>query len=152
MELARTVHPDILISDVAMLEMTGFELAIAVTEIVPEYKILLFSCCFPGRERPAEKALHREHDFTILTKPVHPTDMLRRISECLERRKTSFEPIPSSADNRPRTSRASQLNRVLRLQQVRREAAISLRSVPVEGGQWVVGLCQVDNTPSICPA
>ncbi len=85
-----------------MPEMTGVELAIAVTETVPGCKVLLFS----GQAATVdllEKARRRGHDFTILTKPVHPTDMLRRISECLERRETSFEPIPSSADDRPRT-------------------------------------------------
>ena len=91
LELARAVHPDLLISDVVMPEMTGVELAIAVTETVPGCKVLLFS----GQATTVdllEKARHRGHDFT---KPVHPTDMLRRISECLERRETSFEPIPS---------------------------------------------------------
>ena len=29
-----------------------------------------------------EDARRSGHDFTTLTKPVHPTDMLRRISEC----------------------------------------------------------------------
>jgi YesN/AraC family two-component response regulator len=35
LELARVVHPDLLISDVVMPEMTGVDLAIAVTETVP---------------------------------------------------------------------------------------------------------------------
>ena len=75
LELARAVHPDLLISDVVMPEMTGVELAIAVTETVPGCKVLLFS----GQATTVdllEKARHRGHDFTILTKPVHPTDML----------------------------------------------------------------------------
>jgi hypothetical protein len=29
-----------------------------------------------------EEARRLGHDFTTLTKPVHPTDLLRRISEC----------------------------------------------------------------------
>ena len=94
LELARAVHPDLLISEVAMPAMTGVELAIAVTETVPGCKVLLFS----GQATTVdllEKARHRGHDFTILTKPVHPTEMLRRISECLERRETNFESIPS---------------------------------------------------------
>ena len=75
LEHDRTVHPDVLISDVVMPEMTGVELAIAVTETVPGCKVLLFS----GQATTVdllEKARHRGHDFTILTKPVHPTDML----------------------------------------------------------------------------
>jgi DNA-binding NtrC family response regulator len=100
--------------------MTGVELAIAVTETVPGCKVLLFS----GQATTVdllEKARHRGHDFAILTKPVHPTDMLRRISECPERRETSFEPIPSSADDSPRTVASPTKSRA-RLQQVCREA------------------------------
>jgi YesN/AraC family two-component response regulator len=69
--LARAVHPDLLISDVVMPEMTGVELAIAVTETVPGYKVLLFSGHAATRDL-LEKVRHRGHDFTILTKPVHP--------------------------------------------------------------------------------
>jgi DNA-binding NtrC family response regulator len=43
LELARAVYPDLLVSDVVMPEMTGVELAIAVTETVPGCKVLLFS-------------------------------------------------------------------------------------------------------------
>jgi DNA-binding NtrC family response regulator len=102
LELARAVPPDLLISDVVMPGMTGVELAIAVTKAVPGCKVLLFS----GQASTAdllEKARHAGHNFTTLTKPVHPTDMLWRISECLKPRETSFEPIPSSADDEPRT-------------------------------------------------
>src|SRR5260370_11238180 len=103
LELARAVHPDLLISDVVMPEMTGVELAIAVTETVPRCKILLFS----GQAATVdllEKARHRGHDFTILTKPVHPTDMLRRISECLERRQNHLPNPPTSAKQWPRNA------------------------------------------------
>lgn len=102
LELARTIPPDLLISDVMMPGMTGVELAIAVTKAIPGCKVLLFS----GQAATAdllEKARHAGHDFTVLTKPVHPTDMLWRISKCLEQRETSFELVPSSADDEPRT-------------------------------------------------
>ena len=94
LELVRTVPPDLLISDVVMPGMTGVDLAIAVTKAVPECKVLLFS----GQAATADllqKARHAGHDFTVLTKPVHPTDMLARISKCLEQRVTSFEPVLS---------------------------------------------------------
>src|SRR5258708_24969194 len=71
LELARAVHPDLLISDVVIPEMTGVELAIAVTETVPRCKILLFSRQAATVDLLA-KAHHRGHAFTILTKPVHP--------------------------------------------------------------------------------
>ena len=80
--LAKNRTPDLLISDVMMPGMTGIELAITVKQTIPGCKILLFS----GQAATVdllEKARHDGYDFTTLTKPVHPTDMLRRISECL---------------------------------------------------------------------
>jgi CheY-like chemotaxis protein len=83
LELAKAELPDLLISDVVMPGMSGIELAIALTQNVPECKILLFS----GQAATVDllaKAREMGHNFTTLTKPVHPKDMLRRISECLE--------------------------------------------------------------------
>jgi DNA-binding response OmpR family regulator len=82
LELATTVRPKLLISDVMMPGMTGIELAIALTELDPECKVLLFS----GQAATVDllkTAREGGHDFTTLTKPVHPSDMLRRVSECL---------------------------------------------------------------------
>ena len=80
LEIAAAIAPDLIISDVVMPGMTGVELAIAVTQTLPTCKILLFS----GQAATLDllKEARRDgHDFTTLTKPVHPTDMLRRISE-----------------------------------------------------------------------
>jgi DNA-binding response OmpR family regulator len=83
LELAGVVPPELLISDVMMPGMTGVELAIALGTLVPDCKVLLFS----GQAATADllsEAHKLGHDFTTLTKPVHPTDMLMRISECLK--------------------------------------------------------------------
>jgi DNA-binding response OmpR family regulator len=82
LELAARVRPKLLISDVMMPGMSGIELAIALTERYPECKVLLFS----GQAATVDllkTAREIGHDFTTLTKPVHPSDMLRRVSECL---------------------------------------------------------------------
>ena len=95
LELAEQRKPDLLISDVMMPGMTGIELAITIKETIPGCKILLFS----GQAATVDlldKARAAGYDFTTLTKPVHPTDMLRRISECLGT-KTSSQPLPNSA-------------------------------------------------------
>ena len=67
--------PDLLITDVMMPEMTGVELAIHFREVRPDCKVLLFS----GHAATAdllEKAREKGYDFELLSKPVHPADLL----------------------------------------------------------------------------
>ena len=71
-------QPDMLISDVIMTGMTGIEAAIATRQRMPGCKILLFS----GQATTAdllEKARQEGHEFEILAKPVHPTDLLAKL-------------------------------------------------------------------------
>jgi DNA-binding NtrC family response regulator len=82
LRIANAITPALLISDVVMPGMTGVDLAIMLTQSIPDLKVLLFS----GQASTVdllEKARHGGHYFTALTKPVHPTDMLKRISESL---------------------------------------------------------------------
>ncbi len=73
----------LLITDVVMPGMTGIELALALEELIPEIKVLLFS----GQAATIdmlEQANGLGRHFTLLSKPVHPADMLRRISNLIE--------------------------------------------------------------------
>ncbi|NYF80526.1 response regulator [Granulicella arctica] len=82
LEAARNIRPDLLITDVVMPGMTGIELAMTLRQTVPECRVLLFS----GQAATVdllERAREAGHDFTILTKPVPPHDMLRQVSACL---------------------------------------------------------------------
>jgi CheY-like chemotaxis protein len=82
LETALLMPPEMLISDVQLPGMNGIELAITVKRVFPDCKILLFS----GQASTAEllaSADRAGHRFTLLTKPVHPTELLRRISEGL---------------------------------------------------------------------
>lgn len=71
-------QPNMLISDVIMTGMNGIEAAIATRQKLPNCKILLFS----GQAATAdllEKARQEGHEFEILAKPVHPTDLLAKL-------------------------------------------------------------------------
>jgi DNA-binding NarL/FixJ family response regulator len=73
--------------------MSGIDLAITITEVLPHCKVLLFS----GQAATVdllETARRSGHNFTTLNKPIHPTDMLRRISECF----AVSDHIPHSAN------------------------------------------------------
>ena len=72
--------PDLLISDVVMPGMTGVELAIHFRKTQPQCKVLLFS----GQASTAsllDKAHQVGYDFEILTKPIHPADLLAKIRD-----------------------------------------------------------------------
>jgi CheY-like chemotaxis protein len=71
-------QPDMLISDVIMTGMTGIEVAIETRKKLPNCKVLLFS----GQAATAdllERARVQGHEFDILAKPVHPTDLLAKL-------------------------------------------------------------------------
>jgi len=71
-------QPDMLISDVIMTGMTGIEVAIETRKKLPNCKVLLFS----GQAATAdllERARAQGHEFDILAKPVHPTDLLAKL-------------------------------------------------------------------------
>ena len=77
-ETAKTLKPDMLISDVIMTDMNGIDAAIKIRGMLPDCKILLFS----GQAATADlldRARTQGHEFEILAKPVHPQDLLARL-------------------------------------------------------------------------
>jgi CheY-like chemotaxis protein len=78
LQAARLNPPDLLLTDVVMPQISGVELAIQLRESCPDCRVLLFS----GQAATAnllEAARANGHDFEVLTKPIHPTDLLRNI-------------------------------------------------------------------------
>ncbi len=78
LKAARSQHPDLLITDVVMPEISGIELAVQVEASCPDCKVLLFS----GQASTAdllEAARADGHDFDFVLKPVHPKDLLSKI-------------------------------------------------------------------------
>lgn len=86
LEIATLVPPQLLISDVMMPGMSGIDLAIAIRDAVPDCEVILFSARAFTADLLASARL-AGLDFTALTKPVHPTEMLARVSERLALRK-----------------------------------------------------------------
>ena len=81
LELAHGMSPDLLLSDVMMGPgMNGTQLAIQMVKNHPGCKVLLFSGNAATSDLLA-KARVAGHEFTLMTKPVHPSDLLARISD-----------------------------------------------------------------------
>ncbi len=83
LEIAKITSPDLLLTDVAMPGMSGVDLAAAIRKIFPNCGILLFS----GQASSADllnAAREAGQEFTILTKPLHPTELLARVSDALK--------------------------------------------------------------------
>ena len=82
LQSALLMPPELLITDVVLPGMSGIELAISIRRIFPDCKVLLFS----GQAATSDllaSANHAGHHFTLLSKPVYPTDLLKRVSESL---------------------------------------------------------------------
>ncbi len=82
MALLPKLRPNAVISDVAMGEMSGIDLAIHIREEFPACHVLLMS----GRgstEGLIEQSARRGHFFTVLQKPVPPREMLDFLASCV---------------------------------------------------------------------
>jgi CheY-like chemotaxis protein len=82
LEIALLSPPELLITDVSLPGMSGIELAITIRRIFPDCKVLLFSghAATAGLLAGAQRA---GHTFTLLSKPVHPKELLAWVAQCL---------------------------------------------------------------------
>jgi DNA-binding response OmpR family regulator len=79
LETALVMPPDLLIADVVLPGESGIDLAIKVRRIFPDCRILLFS----GQAATSDllaSANRCGHKFALLSKPVHPKDLLAWIA------------------------------------------------------------------------
>jgi CheY-like chemotaxis protein len=79
-EAAKRCCPELVLSDVLMPYVDGVEAAIAIREICPETRIVLFS----GQAATVEilaRARARGHDFELLPKPIHPTQLIKHLRQ-----------------------------------------------------------------------
>ena len=84
LDLAATQPPDMLISDVVMPGIDGFQLAIKLKDQLPDCGVLLVS----GQPATAERMVAAQrsgHHFELLAKPVHPSEIIARVVDCIGR-------------------------------------------------------------------
>jgi len=82
--LAAESHcPDVLLSDVMMPQLNGVDLGVQFKAIHPHCKVLLFSG-HASTSHLMSDANSKGHKFELLTKPVHPVDLLATIKEMTE--------------------------------------------------------------------
>lgn len=77
-ELARTIEPDIVLSDVLMPRMSGVDLGIRIRTEFPQIRVVLFS----GQAATSElmrKAQADGHTFELFPKPIHPDELIARL-------------------------------------------------------------------------
>ena len=76
---ARDCCPDLVISDVVMPKLNGVDTVLAIRELCPSTKILLFSGQ-AGTTTILEAARAEGHEFEMLPKPIHPEQLLKKLS------------------------------------------------------------------------
>ncbi len=77
-------RPDFVITDVSMPGMNGIEMGIEIRSRFPECGVLLFSG-HAGTSVFLETAKERGCSFDVLTKPVHPKELLAKLESAIRR-------------------------------------------------------------------
>lgn len=79
-DVAMQKSPDIVISDVMMPGLNGVETALLIRGLCPDTHIILFSGQ-AGALNLLDHARAKGNEFELLLKPIHPDDLLERLSE-----------------------------------------------------------------------
>ncbi len=82
LDLAAKFVPALLITDVSMPQMNGVELAMTLVSEQPLCKVLLFSGHATSRD--LLPAVDAGYEFPLLTKPMHPTELLLHVARTLQ--------------------------------------------------------------------
>jgi DNA-binding response OmpR family regulator len=83
LDAARTLLPELVLSDVAMPEMDGVSMAMEIRRSQPEVRVLLFSAQ-SGTSDLLRSARENGFDFELLEKPMHPEEIMRKVAQELK--------------------------------------------------------------------
>ena len=77
-EVAKSLEPDLIISDILMPYLSGIEAMIVIRDFLPACKILLFSG-HASATNLLESARARGYYFEFLPKPIYPRNLLEML-------------------------------------------------------------------------
>jgi len=96
--------PQLLVTDVLMPELTGFDLAAKIQEINPSCKVLLFTGQ-PGRGRLLFKTEAADLGFELLEKPVHPSVLVAKVQRLMPTQPAGRLPRPAAGKSATKSYR-----------------------------------------------
>jgi CheY-like chemotaxis protein len=80
LEIIRSFHPDVVLTDVMMPQMNGVELAMAVAKTLPSTKVVLFSGQ-AGISVVLEQGRNQGYEFPLIAKPIHPLKLIETLRQ-----------------------------------------------------------------------
>lgn len=80
LETALVMPPEMVITDVVLPGMNGIELAVTLRRMFPECRVIL-SSGYAHVKRQLPLAEFAGEQFVFLAKPVHPRELLERVSQ-----------------------------------------------------------------------
>ena len=82
LDAARSLAPNLILSDVMMPELDGVSMAMEIKNTLPEVKVLLFSGV-GGTVELLHDAKEKGFHFEVLQKPITPDEILRKVATAL---------------------------------------------------------------------
>ncbi len=83
LDCARVFVPDLLLCDINMPEKDGLDLISSMDREQPACRILVLTGAYSCLNRVRQRASEARHTFSVMTKPCHPSDLLRCAGELL---------------------------------------------------------------------
>jgi DNA-binding response OmpR family regulator len=105
LDAARDLKPNLVLSDVAMPELDGVNMAMRICNALPEVEVLLFSGQAGTMDLLHDAEEHGYH-FELLQKPVPPDEIVRKVAAmlanpCHSCHRTVTPPTIDSSPNLP---------------------------------------------------